>query len=220
MCDGYENGDIFTLFVGTKNSIKIMDIFSAINLGTKIGTGLILVIVGIRLLKHQTIRQQRFAVLAIFGVQIASLILYYSAWWHRLAGNPATKNLLWPKSDYLVRHVMTDMTSLITGWGVGVLLLLFCGWFFLRRGGGKLLDGKDIGLLFFASVAVGWPSFLIVLGMVFILAVLWMILLVLLRKKTIHDRLVISPVIIPAAILTLIFQEQLLTLTHLAKIGF
>lgn len=197
-----------------------MDIFSAIDLGTKIGTGLILVLVGIRLLKHQTIRQQRFAVLALFGVQIISLVLYYSAWWHRLASNPLTKNLLWPKSDYLVRHVMTDMTSLIAGWGIGVLLLLVCGWFFLRRGGGKLLDGTDIGLLFFASVAVGWPSFLIVLGMVFILAIVWMIVLVILRKKTVQDRLVISPVIIPAAVLTLVFQSQLLMLTHLEKIGF
>lgn len=197
-----------------------MDIFSGISLGTKIGTGLILAVVGFRLLKHQTIRQQRFAVLALFGVQIGSLILYYSAWWYRLAGNPVTKGLLWPQSDYLVRHAMVDLTSLIAGWGVGVILLLVCGWFFLRRGGGKMLDGMDAGLLFFASVAVGWPSFLIVLGMTFVLAMLWMMLLVIIRKKTLHDRLVISPVIIPAAILTLIFQEQLLTLTHLANIGF
>jgi hypothetical protein len=146
--------------------------------------------------------------------------LYYGAWWNRLAGNPVTKRLLWPTSDYLVRHAMVDITSLIAGWGAGVVLLLGCGWFFLRRGGGKMLDGMDVGLLFFASVAVGWPSFLIVLGMTFVLAIVWMVFLVIIRKKTLQDRLIISPVIIPAALITLIFQERLLTLTHLVKIGF
>lgn len=197
-----------------------MDIFTKITWATKILTISILLIVWYRRWKGKTIRQQSFAVGAIFFVQLASLITYYAAWWHRLASNQVTKYLLWPKSNYLVVHVSSDLKALIAAWVVGALILWFLGWWFVKRGGERMLDRSDVGLLFFMTVAVGWPSFFIAFAMVFALAILLMFVLLILRKKSLHDRLVISPVIIPAAIMTIVFQEYLLTLTHLTKIGF
>lgn len=83
-----------------------------------------------------------------------------------------------------------------------------------------MLDVRDVQLLVLGLVATGWPAGLIFLAGVFALSVIGMITLVTLRKKKVTDRLIVTPYIIPAAIMTLIFKAWLLDWTGLIKIRF
>jgi hypothetical protein len=197
-----------------------MTIFDWIIWIQKGSTIALLVILLLRRYRGRSSVRERWAILTLFFIQFGSLVAYYIAWSNRLAADPLTQGLLWPKSNFLIPHVQTDIISLLVGWGASSAILLFLGWFFVRRGKGKMLDASDVAQLFIASVAVGWPTIFIVYGMIFVLAVVMMIGAVLLRKKSLNDRLIITPAILPATIITLLVQDRLLALTHLAKIGF
>lgn len=181
---------------------------------------LTLVLWGWRFRRRSFVRDDRWAITVVAAVQLLSLVAYYGLFWHQLAVGKATKGLLrWP-SPYVTSHVLRDLTSLVVGWLAALLLLLILRRVFLIRGKGLMLDGTDIALLVVATGVVGWPGFFLMLAATFALSIVGMIVLVIIRKRKIDDRLIITPFIIPAAVAVLVFLDKLLAWSHLAKIGF
>lgn len=112
------------------------------------------------------------------------------------------------------------MSSIVSGWISAVLLFSLLYFFFLYKKNETFLDKNDVMIIVLGAAAVGWPAVFVFLALVFVLSVLAMLALVVLKKKTLADRLVITPYIIPAAVLTLIFGNYLLQITHLNVIRF
>lgn len=158
--------------------------------------------------------------LATAFVQWAAIAVTYILTAREYAVDPVKKFLLPPHSTILWRHASTDVTALVTGWIFALVLLVVLWRYCIIRRRGELLDGVDIALLVLGAAAVGWPAVFIFLVLVFAVTVIGMLILVLLRRRAITDRFVITPFILPAAILTLLFHAWLLRLTHLGRIGF
>lgn len=125
-----------------------------------------------------------------------------------------------PYNQYFLTQAIGGVQTLAVGAIHAAIWLLILWYFFLYRGKGVLLDVVDAQLIILSLVAVGWPAGLVFLACNFALAVIGMIVLVVLRKKSLTDRLVITPYIIPAAILTLFLGHYVLAWTHLDKIRF
>ncbi len=130
------------------------------------------------------------------------------------------KAYLPPYSTYIFDHVAHNVVSLLAGWSAAALLMGTLWFIFLKRGRGKMFDVPDLVLVVVGAVAVGWPAVFIFLATTFIFSVAGMLVLVLLRKRSVNDRLVITPFILPSAIVTLFSGQYLLALTHLDKIRF
>ncbi len=152
--------------------------------------------------------------------QLGSLVYVYVRWWTKLAADDVTSKLLPPHSLFYLSKVQTEITSLAIGWLVALVLFWFLKKFFLDRHHGSFLDGTDAALLTLGTAAVGWPTIFPFLAAVFVFAVVIMIGLVIVRKRTVHDRLVITHAIIPAAIAVLMTESWILSVTKLGKIGF
>ena len=197
-----------------------MDTFTVLRWVTIAALSLVLVLWWWRLRRRSIQRSDRWIILAVGGIQVASMAVYYAMFWHQLAAGQTTSLLLQNGAQYVWRHALTDLTSLTVGWLVALALLWFVRWFFLMRGRGMMIDGTDGALLVVAAAAAGWPGIFLMLAATFVLSILAMIVLVILRKKTLQDRLIITPYIIPATVFVLIFSDWLLAWTHLAKIGF
>ncbi len=125
-----------------------------------------------------------------------------------------------PYNQYLLTEAQSGIVTMIVAVLHAALWFFFLWYLFLRRGKGAMLDVQDVQLLVLGLLAVGWPAGLIFLATTFLLAVVGMIGLVILKKKSVNDRLIITPYIIPAAILTLFFGSWAMRLTHLDKIRF
>ncbi len=165
-------------------------------------------------------RRAAIVLVVLASSQLAVIVYTYGRWWVTLAGDDIASKLLPPHSLFYLAKVQTTVTSLAIGWVAALLLFWFLRRFFLVRHQGNFLDHADAALLTIGAGAVGWPSIFPFLAIVFILSVVFMIVLVIIRRRSVTDRLVITPAIIPAAIIVLIWQGWLLTITHLIKIGF
>lgn len=197
-----------------------MSVFDSLSWGTTAALVLVLIVWERHLRRASSVREVRWVIYTVLGIQVASYIIYYSLWWHQLANDPVQKHLLWPESDYMLRQLLIHISSLVAGWLSSLAVLLTLWYYFIKRGKGLMLDGADVARFVVATLVTGWPSFLFVFALSFVLGVLWMLAQVLAQKKTLQDRLVITPAILPAAIIALVFQSQLLGFSHLEKIAF
>lgn len=158
--------------------------------------------------------------LALFQMVVIVFIGFFS--WYKLSHSTdaVAKAYQFPHSTFLVDQMTRNVTSLLAGWGAAALLMYIMWFIFLKRGHGGMFDALDLVLLTVGAIAVGWPAVLILLLVIFCLAILGMFVLVLLKKKSLNDRLIITPYIIPSAILTLVLGAYPLAWTHLDKIRF
>lgn len=140
--------------------------------------------------------------------------------WRAYSKNTILRPLLPPHSRFLYNVLWRDTQTMLVGWVSGFVLYAVLNWFFLRRHQGAFLDREDALLICLTTVIVGWPGVLILLAAIFLLSVLGLILKILFRRKKLTDRIVITPYIIPAAILIIVFKDYLLNLTHLTVIRF
>ncbi len=123
-------------------------------------------------------------------------------------------------STYFVGQVWSLFQTLLAGWISAAILGWFAYIIFIRIGREQMFDRQDVWLAVIGAAIVGWPGILIFLAITFVLAVVAMLGLVIFRKKKVSDRLVITPYIFPAVIVTLLAGPYLLALTHLDKIRF
>lgn len=126
--------------------------------------------------------------------------------------------ILW-QPLYLTQLQYT-LKVILFGWLTAAILGYLLILIFIRRLRGAFIDRDDILLIIIATSAVGWPSVFIFLGLCFVLSVSALILLVLLKKRHLTERLVITPYIIPAALLALLLQSWLLRTTSLWRLQF
>lgn len=103
-----------------------------------------------------------------------------------------------------------------------LISLFFTGAFvtLLRWKRGHVIDGQDVFLLSLGMFTVQWPNLLIFLLLVFVLVLLIQVVLVAVKKRTVSDRLIITPAIPVAVILTLLFGNQIAVWTGLNVIRF
>lgn len=153
-------------------------------------------------------------------VQIVEIITYGLLLWVLIANHQHGNVFLPPHNSFLLIRVAQNTTALLAGWIASAVLFIVLSLIFVRRGHGMLLDGNDVLLLVLCAAVVGWPEVLLFLAILFALTIIWMIVLIIRKQKTIQDRIIITPMIIPAAIITIIFHFQLLAITHLGKIRF
>jgi|GEM_PF-2429500 len=122
--------------------------------------------------------------------------------------------------EILTRQLLYQMYQLVMGWVISGIGFFVLNWFFLKRHRGLMLDVLDIQRLVIGMIIVGWPRIPIYIALVFILSVLGMIGLLIFRRKKLSDRLIITPYIIPAAIVTLILGQRVLEVTRLWMLSF
>jgi hypothetical protein len=151
--------------------------------------------------------------LVFFGLSSA-----YTVW--KLNQDPVQRFLLPPHSSWLWEYLGRGGANMLAGWCFTLGFGLVLWWLFIRATGRRLADQRDVILIVLGMAVIGWPGMLLFWGMIFIISILAMIYLVVTKKKSAQDRLLITPYIIPAAILTLIFKIPLLEITHLVKIRF
>lgn len=162
----------------------------------------------------------RRVIVMIAGWQIIYHLFYHISLWYVYALTPHLKYLTPTRGTFLIQLVERDLTAVLSGWVFGVIFGIAGYWIFIRRGKEQYLDSFDLALLLIGVVAVGWPAGLIFFAGVFAFSIVGMIGLIIVRKKQVTDRLIITPYIIPAAILTLLFKVWLLDWTGLTKIRF
>lgn len=165
-------------------------------------------------------RLAKKAPLILFFSFFGTFLIQSGWYWYYLSELKYAAAYLPPHSQFFLRQAQAGLTNYLAGLA-GAAGLLGAGWYvFIRRLRGEFLDGDDLMLLVIGALAVGWPAVLVFLAVTFALSVFGLLGLIVIRRKTIHDRLIITPYIIPAAILTLIFRVPLLEFTHLIKIRF
>lgn len=162
----------------------------------------------------------RKILVCILVVQLLHVGLYVLLMWMGFKQSSDGVAFLPSHSQFLLIRAAQSVTSVLAGWIFAFIQLVVLWYVFVRRGRQEVLDGLDVMMLTIGSAAVGWPEAIIFLGLTFLLATLWLIILVIFRKKTMFDRLVISQVILPAILLTLASSKWLLFWTHLDKIRF
>lgn len=158
--------------------------------------------------------------LAIFLVQVSAFIAYAVLLYRSLISAEIGKYLFSWNNEFYLHRLAIYVTTVVAG-NIAAALVFLGTWFiFIQRGQERLLDRTDAVILTASAVAVGWPGILLLLGGVFITSLIGLLILIALRKKTIHDGLVITPYILPTAVVILVVQNYLLAITHLDKIRF
>lgn len=127
-------------------------------------------------------------------------------------------------TKYISQYVFETRTDrLLTHWlasiGFALVMTLLFVWLW-RAKRGLVVDGADVTLLALGMVMAQWPNMLILLLMIFALVVVIQIVLVALKKRTINDRLIITPAIPLAVIITILFGGYLAAVSGLAVIRF
>ena len=151
-----------------------------------------------------------FFIVLVLVIQVTALVGY-----GRQQGVELQNFLGQHSSDLWQLRMVRTATAMAVNWaftaGVGLVL-----WgLFVKRGRSQIMDQNDVLLFTLGGLITGWPAGLLFLGMTFVLAIVWMVALVILKKKTMADRLVVTPVIAPAALITLLFSPILLQWTGL-----
>ena len=154
------------------------------------------------------------------GIHLLGIASYAALIWIYFRQTTYASLYLPPQGSVLLTNLAMGFTTIISGWVFVAVFFIGLWYFFLRRGQGAMLDVRDVGLFMVGAIPNGWPGGLLFLAIVFALSVFGMITLVIFRKKKLTERLIITPYILPAAILTLITGPYFLALTHLDKIRF
>lgn len=149
--------------------------------------------------------------ISFFCYQLYSVLFYLRNGFGRL--------LLPPHSYFFYHQFGAALSNILSGLIASAVILFFGLWLVHQK---KMTQfGTDDWLgLSLGTLAVGWPAVLPFLGLTIAMSIFGFIFQILLRKKTLTDRLVITPYIMPAGIVVLVAKAQILALTHLDKIRF
>lgn len=158
--------------------------------------------------------------LAVGALQLATIAFYYIRWAIDLNVDEVSRKLLPPYSTFYLSHLQTEVTALAVSWLVTLLVWWGGRWWFLQRTKGRMLDGLDVMLLVIGVAAIGWPGLFLYGAALFIVSVLAMVALVIIGQKRMTDRLIVTPYIIPVAVIMLFLRAWLLGGTGLWRIGF
>lgn len=188
--------------------------------GTDVALGILLLVTWILSLKNNAhfAAYRRVALLCLTLV-IMSAFGYqgYALWYYNQS--PIGRNLLPPHSLYFYQQLGVALSNMISGIIAAACILVF-GLVSTRSGRLSQFGADDWMALTLGTLAVGWPAVLPFLAIVVLLSILGLITQIVLRKKTLADRLILTPYILPGAIITLIIKSPVLTFTHLDKIRF
>jgi hypothetical protein len=110
------------------------------------------------------------------------------------------------------------ITSQLVNWLFALLIGSSLWWVFPKRGRRDALDERDILLFALGIMVTGWPAGLIFLVLSFGLAALGLLVFISLRRRQASERLIVTPFIMPAAMITYVFSSQLLAWTGLLVI--
>lgn len=177
--------------------------------------GLVLLVVAIRRPAHL----RRYVVLSM-AIQTVIFFLGEFLGYVSARHDQLLKYSYPPFSYDFLRNTLGNVTTLVSGWVAAAILGLILNLLLFRRGQELFITRREFWLLVLGAVCVGWPAILIYLATIFVLSVVGMIGLILMKKKTLQDRLVIAPFIIPATLITFLTGQYTLVLTHLNKISF
>lgn len=201
-------------------STNIPDVF---DLGNRVFLAVLVGGVGAFTLKRfstHALRWKKVLLWMLLISQMSLVVALYFIMQTQLRSQSVLSSLGAGLHPFVTGIVWRYMQGIVVGWFLAASLGVLSWYLFLKRGRGSLLDADDIFLLLIGTAAIGWPGVFVFLALLFALSILFMLGLVLLRKKSLSDRLVITPYIIPTAIITLIFQTELLVFTHLYVIRF
>ena len=166
-------------------------------------------------IKKRTVYFCLIAFLAVLAINLFtdSLLLYKN-----YQAGDFTKYYLPPYSNFyylkIERIITSSLVNILTGLVVGIIF-----WLIMKITRGLLLDKQEVGLLVFGALIVGWPNAFIFLFFVFALVVVCNLLLIIIRRKSVNDRFIITPFIPVAIILTILLGNYLSHLTNLFKIS-
>lgn len=163
----------------------------------------------------------RITILILLGAyHVISMVVYGFMFWHTLSTSTQFGLLASFHEPLFASAVTRKIQYLLAGWLAALVLGIVLGAVVHRQKGQGWIDQSDIFLLVLSTAIVGWPNVLYFLAITFILALLWLIVLIIARRRTIHDRLVITPAIIPAALVSIFFQDWFNHFINLQRIRF
>lgn len=194
----------------------IQTIISWASFGATAGALLLIFILNLR----KRIFPWRKIIFFLVLIQLAGIFVTAFFFTKKIQDDSLDRYLLRPDSPYIWQQVITLLRPFVAGWLAAGALFAILAWVFIRRTRERLLDRTDVMLLTISVAAVGWPTVFILLGMTFAFTVVGMLVMVAMRRRTLADRLIITPFIIPAALVTLALEPWLLNLTGLIKIRF
>lgn len=189
-------------------------------IATDVLLGLILTVILLRtVLKKSSLPDFKKGLAYCLVILFTSAVSYQIyAWWY-YQSTPYGRNFLPPQSNYFYSQLGVALSNVISG-VIATAIILTLGLLLVRKQKMSQFGTDDWLLLSIGTLAVGWPAVLPFLAIVIVLSILGLIIQILLKKKTLSDRLIITPYIMPAAIITLATKAQVLALTHLDKIRF
>lgn len=190
------------------------------NLATNTLLALILVIGFLSIIRKKiTPRGYRKIIVFCFFVIFISFFSWQIYAFVQYRESPIGKNLLPPHSTFFLQQVGAYMSNVVSGIIASAVVLMFGLWL-VHKQRATQFGVDDWLLLSIGTLVVGWPAVLPFLALVIFMSMIGLIIQILLRKKSLTDRLIITPYIMPAAIVTLAAKAQILVLTHLDKIRF
>ena len=161
----------------------------------------------------------RRAVWLILMIQVLVIVVSFVDRYVGLGGEKLGPYLLPPKNPFLIASAFRQLQTVLAGWVVTLFFFLLMS-FSQRRFPKRLVLETDLAMFLLGLGAVGWPANLIFLALTFFITAVGMSILLLFRRRNLQDRLVISPFIIVATLLTLALKPWLLSITHLSSIRF
>jgi hypothetical protein len=160
------------------------------------------------------------ALVWVAGLQVFSWLIVEGFRWYRWSHDALLQYYVPPKGVYFFQQVTRHGVTLLAALLVAGVVYWLCDLIFIRRGKELMLDRRDVLLLTLATAGIGWPGVFIYFFIVLALSVVWMIAQIIARRKSMSDRLIITPMIAPAALITFAFKTSLLLGTYLYKIQF
>ncbi len=158
--------------------------------------------------------------LVALSIQAVSVGAYFFLLWTSYGGLRGEKYFLPPQNQILLTSAMHMLQPYLVGWVAALIIALVLWKIYARSKDQVAFDLTDVYWITLGCGLCSWPGLLPFLALIFAFAVLGMIFLVIIRKRSFHDRLVISPFIVPAAVISLMTNPWVLPWTHLDKIRF
>ena len=154
------------------------------------------------------------------GIQIISVGAFFFLLWATYGGLKHTGYFLPPHSQILLTSTMRMFQPYLIGWVVALVLGFLLWFLFIKRGNSSILDVSDIFWIVLGAGICGWPTIFPLLATIILFTIFGMLVLVILKKRSINDRIVITPFVVPAIVTSLLSSPWVLAWTHLDKIRF
>ncbi|MFC1662809.1 hypothetical protein ACFL04_01420 [Patescibacteria group bacterium] len=117
--------------------------------------------------------------------------------------------------EKILRHGSDLIASLV--FSLLLTTLFYIVWKLTK---GLVIDGLDVVLLFLAMLSSQWPNMLVFLVMVFVSVLLINIILIVIGRRPLNNRIIITPAIPVAVILSLFFGNMISNAVGLSVIQF